>query len=80
MYSVSIMRDRYETIIRFLLIIAREYMEAYFAPKGDKFRGKSITTLPTVINKDLCRILEGSLKLKAINDLNHLRSIAEDRT
>ena len=50
-------------------------MEAYFDPKGDKFRGRSITTLPTVINKT-CHLPAGDLKLKTKNDLDHLRSTA----
>ena len=52
-------------------------MEGFFAPKRGKFRGRPITAPPTVINKDLYHIPAGELKPK---DLNHLMSIAEDRT
>ena len=50
-------------------------------PKGDKFRGRPITFL-TIINKDLCRTPPGEIKVKlnTKNDLDHLWSIAEDRT
>ena len=58
---------------------ANKSMQAYFVPKGDKFRGRQLPTLPTDINKDLCRILAGEMKLKTKNDLDHLRSTAEDR-
>ena len=51
-----------------------------FVSKDDKFRGRPITALPTVTNRELCRIPVGELKLKTKNDLDHLRSIAEDRT
>ena len=39
-----------------------------------------ISTLPTVINKDLCPIPAGELKIKTKNDFDYLRSKAEDRT
>ena len=55
-------------------------MEGYFVPKGDNIRGRPITTLIIVINKDLCRVPTGELKLRTKNDLDHLRSTAEDRT
>ena len=57
-------------------------MEAYFVPKADKFLGRSMTTLPTVINKDLGRLPASDLKIKTKKELDHLRSITltEDRT
>ena len=61
-------------------IPANKSMEAYFAPKCDKFRGRAITTLLTVTNKDLYLIPAGEHKLKTKNDFDHLRSITEDRT
>ena len=61
-------------------ISANKAMKAYFIPKGDEFRRKPITTLSTDINKDLCRTPAGDFKLKTKTDLDHLRSIAEDRT
>ena len=56
----------------------KKTVEVYFTPRGDKFRGRLITTLPAAINKDLCRTPARELKLKTMNDLDHLRSIAED--
>ena len=53
-------------------------MEVFFVPKGDKFRERSLKT--TVNVKDLIHIPAGELKLKTNYDLDHLRSIAEDRT
>ena len=61
-------------------ILAKKAMETYFVPKGDNIRGRPITSLPTGINKDLCRRPAGDLKFKPKNDLDHLRSTAEDRT
>ena len=55
-------------------------MKAYLVPKRNKFRGKQITTLPTVDNRDLCRLQAGELKLKTKNNLDHYRSIAEERS
>ncbi|GFR81769.1 hypothetical protein ElyMa_002348300 [Elysia marginata] len=54
-------------------------MEAYFVRKGGKFLGRPITTLPNVLNKDLSRLPTGELRLKTNKDLDHLRSIAQDR-
>ncbi|GFR60240.1 nose resistant to fluoxetine protein 6-like [Elysia marginata] len=48
-------------------------------PKGGKFLGRSITTLPNVLNKDLSRLPTSELRLKTNEDLDHLRSIAQDR-
>ena len=39
-----------------------------------------MTTLLTVINKDLCHIPTGEVKLNIKNGLDHLRPVAEDRT
>ena len=47
-------------------------------PKGDKFRGKLIATLPTIINKDLCRISAYS-KPRTTSTII-LRSKTEDRS
>ena len=55
-------------------------MKVYFVFNGDKFRVKPIPTLPTVINKDLICIPAGELKFKTKNDLDHLRSKAENQT
>ena len=45
-------------------IHAKKALEAYFIPKGDKFRRRPIKTLPTSIKKDLCFQPAGELKLK----------------
>ena len=55
-------------------------MEAFFIPKGDKYRGRPIKTQTTVINKNLIRIPAGELKFKTKNDFDKQRSIEEDRT
>ena len=55
-------------------------MEAFFVPKRDKFKGRPMTTLPTVINKDLIRLPSCELKFKTKNDVDLLKSKAEDRT
>ena len=59
---------------------SKQSHEAFFVLKGDKFRGRPVTALPTVDNKDLIRIPARELKFKTRNDLDHLRSIAKDRT
>ncbi|GFR97646.1 hypothetical protein ElyMa_000997800 [Elysia marginata] len=60
-------------------IPANKSMEAYFVRKGGKFLGRPITTLPNALNKDLSRLPTGELRLKTNEDLDHLRSIAQDR-
>ena len=55
-------------------------MEAFFVLKGDKFQGRLITTLPTVINKDFIHIPAGEVTSKTKNDLDHLRSKVENKT
>ena len=59
-------------------IPANKAMEAYYTTSGDKFRGRPVTTLPTILNKDLSR-LPTPLKLKTKSDLKHLRFMAQDR-
>ena len=61
-------------------IQANKAKEVFFVPKGDKFRRRPITTLPMVIDKDHICISAGEIKFKTKNDLNHLRSLGEDRT
>ncbi|GFR86813.1 hypothetical protein ElyMa_002476900 [Elysia marginata] len=60
-------------------IPANKSMEEYFVREGGKFLEKPITTLPNVLNKDLSRLPTGELRLKTNEDLDHLRSIAQDR-
>ena len=66
-------------LMRDIDIPANKVLEASFVPKEDKFRGRPISTLLTVINKDLNRTPTGELKFKTKNYLNHLTSIAENR-
>ena len=53
-----------------------------FFPKGDKFRGRPPTTLPTVTSSTQTSFAyqRTILNPKTKNDLDHLRSVAEDRT
>ncbi|GFR71494.1 hypothetical protein ElyMa_005680400 [Elysia marginata] len=51
-------------------------MSGYFVTVGSKFKGRPLTTLPVVLNRDLSRIINSNLQLKSSRDLEHLRSIA----
>ncbi|GFS20859.1 hypothetical protein ElyMa_006908900 [Elysia marginata] len=53
-------------------------MRGYFATEGSKFKGRPLTALPDVLNRDLSRIINSNL-LKRCHDLEHLRSIAQQR-
>ena len=46
---------------------------------GSKFRGPPLTTLPVVLNKDLTRVSDDKLQLTSLKDLEHLRSVAQNR-
>ncbi|RUS76900.1 hypothetical protein EGW08_015339 [Elysia chlorotica] len=52
-------------------------MELYFTSFEKGFRGRPTTTLPVILNKDLSRT--HNLSLKTNQDLNHTRSLAEER-
>ncbi|GFS10686.1 hypothetical protein ElyMa_006652100 [Elysia marginata] len=56
-------------------------MNSYFISHGRKFKGRPITTLPVVLNKDLSRLLDSqlTLHLTSLEDLEHLKSIAQNR-
>ena len=58
--SINIVESRWRLfghiLRRDIDIPANKAMKAFFVPKGDKFRGRLTTTLPTVINKDLIGI------------------------
>ena len=60
-------------------IPANKSMNSYFATHGKKFRGRPLTTLPVVLNKDLSRLQENTLQLTTREDLEHLRCIAQNR-
>ncbi|GFS17889.1 hypothetical protein ElyMa_004994000 [Elysia marginata] len=60
-------------------IPANQAMSGYFVTEGSKFKGRPLTTLPVVLNRDLSRIINSNLQLKSSHDLEHLRSIAQQR-
>ncbi|GFR64335.1 hypothetical protein ElyMa_005504400 [Elysia marginata] len=60
-------------------IPANQAMRGYFVTEGSKFKGRLLTTLPVVLNRDLSRIINSNLQLKSSHDLEHLRSIAQQR-
>ncbi|GFR58067.1 hypothetical protein ElyMa_003472500 [Elysia marginata] len=57
----------------------RSIPRCYFVTEGSKFKGRPLTTLPVVLNRDLSRIINSNLQLKSSHDLEHLRSIAQQR-
>ncbi|GFR68216.1 hypothetical protein ElyMa_000271800 [Elysia marginata] len=56
-------------------IPANQAMSGYFVTEGSKFKGRPLTTLPVVLN----RVINSNLQLKSSHDLEHLRSIAQQR-
>ncbi|GFR77918.1 hypothetical protein ElyMa_002249500 [Elysia marginata] len=60
-------------------IPANQAMSGYFVTEGSKFKGLPLTTLLVVLNRDLSRIINSNLQLKSSHDLEHLRSIAQQR-
>ena len=60
-------------------IPANKSMNCYFISHGSKFRGRPFTTLPVVLNKDLTRVSDDKLQLTSLKDLEHLRSVAQNR-
>ena len=60
-------------------IPANKSMNRYFISNGSKFRGRPLTTLPVVLNKDLTRVSDDKLQLTSLKDLEHLRSVAQNR-
>ena len=60
-------------------IPANKSMNSYFISHGSKFRGRPLTTLPVVLNKDLTRVSDDKLQLTSLKDLEHLRSVAQNR-
>ncbi|GFS05156.1 hypothetical protein ElyMa_002930600 [Elysia marginata] len=59
-------------------IPANQAMSGYFVTEGSKFKGRPLTKLPVVLDRDLSRIIY-NLQLKSSHDLEHLRSIAQQR-
>ena len=58
---------------------ANKSMKSYFISQGSKFRGRPLTTLPVNVNKDLTRVSDDDLQLTSLKDLEHLRSVAQNR-
>ena len=57
----------------------KDLLNSYFISHGSKFRGRPLTTLPVVLNKDLTRVSDDKLQLTSLKDLEHLRSVAQIR-
>ena len=81
--SIYILENRWRLfghiLRRNIEIPANKSMNSYFATHGKKFRGRPLTTLPVVLNKDLSRLQENTLQLTTREDLKHLRCIAQNR-
>ena len=81
--SIYILENRWRLfghiLRRNIEIPANKSMNSYFATHGKKFRGRPLTTLPVVLNKDLSRLQENTLQLTTREDLEHLRCIAQNR-
>ena len=78
--SITILESRWRLfghiLRRNMAIPANKAMTGYFLHQGDRYRGRPITTLPVVLNRDLAR-LNCELQLRNQDDLNHLRNIAQ---
>ena len=81
--SIYILENRWRLfghiLRRNIEIPANKSMNSYFATHGKKFRGRPLTTLPVVLNKDLSRLQENTLQFTTREDLEHLRCIAQNR-
>ncbi|GFR86004.1 hypothetical protein ElyMa_000709700 [Elysia marginata] len=81
--SIFILESRWRLFCHILRrdsqIPANQAMSGYFVTEGSKFKGRPLTTLPVVLNRDLSRIINSNLQLKSSHDLEHLRSIAQQR-
>ncbi|GFR90838.1 hypothetical protein ElyMa_006159800 [Elysia marginata] len=81
--SIFILESRWRLfghiLIRDSQIPANQAMSGYVVTEGSKFIGRPLTTLPVVLNRDLSRIINSNLQLKSSHDLEHLRSIAQQR-
>ena len=60
-------------------IPANKSMNSYFISHGSKFIGPPLTTLLVVLNKDLTLVSDDKLQLTSLKDLEHLRSVAQNR-
>ena len=57
-------------------IPANKSMNSYFISHGSKFRGRPLTIL---LNKDLTRVSDDKQQLTSLTDLEHWRSVAQNR-
>ena len=81
--SITLLENRWRLFGHILRrnseIPANKSMNSYFISHGSKFRGRPLTTLPVVLNKDLTRVSDDTLQLTSLKDLDHLRSVAQNR-
>ena len=81
--SITLLENRWRLFGHILRrnseIPANKSMNSYFISHGSKFRGRPLTTLPVVLNKDLTRVSDDKLQLTSLKDLEHLRSVAQNR-
>ena len=81
--SITLLQNRWRLFGHILRrnseIPANKSMNSYFISHGSKFRGRPLTTLPVVLNKDLTRVSDDKLQLTSLKDLEHLRSVAQNR-
>ena len=81
--SITLLENRWRLFWHILRrnseIPANKSMKSYFISHGSKFRGRPLTTLPVVLNKDLKRVSDDKLQLTSLKDLEHLRSVAQNR-
>ena len=59
-------------------IPANKATRAYFIPYGNKLRGRLMTTLPTVFNRDLA-LIQHPIRLHSSKDLTEITELAQDR-
>ena len=81
--SITLLENRWRLFGHILRrnseIPANKSMNSYFISHGSKFRGRPLKTLPVVLNKDLTRVSDDKLQLNRLKDLEHLRSVAQNR-
>ena len=81
--SITLLENRWRLFGHILRrnseIPANKLMNSYFISPGSKFRGRPLTTLPVVLNKDLTRVSDDKLQLTSLKDLEPLRSVVQNR-
>ena len=81
--SITLLENRWRLFGHILRrnseIPANKSMNSYFISHVSNFRGRPLTTLPVVLNKDLTSVSDDKLQLTSLKDLEHLRSIAQNR-